>query len=218
MSEMLGKLVTMLSVDHILSPEAAEIVEHVTLLETIADQARNQEIKMVIEFDSTPMMAAAEKIRGELETTIFNHLKGKGYTMPPAGSEWIPIDRVSELEHREGVIVTDDKTWGLSHYNAHRPKTPFPVIYDVCDWDTLGEITHVRRMTAIALPDGSLMVEPQPVILNRDTTTCPDCKTPLQRHQMQGMRLLEEVKVKGKPVTVYQARCVDCGHHHWVRK
>ena len=76
MSEMLGKLVTMLSVDRILSPEAAEIVEHVTLLETIAEQARKREVKMVVQVDTAPMMAAAEKIRGELETTIFNHLKG----------------------------------------------------------------------------------------------------------------------------------------------
>lgn len=221
MSEMLGKLVTMLSVDHILSPEAAEIVEHVTLLETIADQARKREVQMVVQVDTAPMMAAAEKIRGELETTIFNHLKGKGYTMPPAGSEWIPVDRVSELEPKEGVIVTDGKSWGLAKYNEHRAKVgnPFPVVYEVAEsMHIMDDITHFRRLTAITLPDGSLMVEPQPVILNRDTTTCPDCKTPLQWHQMQGMRLLEEVKVKGKPVTVYQARCVDCGHHHWVRK
>lgn len=218
MSEMLRKLVTMLSVDRILSPEAAEVIEHVELLETIADKAKKREVEMVIRVDTAPMMEAADKIKGELESTIFNHLKTKGFTMPPAGSEWIPIDRVSELEPREGVIVTDGKTWGLSKYNAHRPGTPFTVIYDVCEWEVMGEITHFRRMTAVALPDGSLMSEPQPVILNAGTTHCPDCKKPLLWHQMHGMRLLEEVKVKGKPVTVYKARCDECGHHHWVRK
>ncbi|UJH95951.1 hypothetical protein [Pantoea phage Nafs113] len=201
---------------HLDDENKKQAISHFDWLVAQADKIKNREMVMTINIDRSSideMAAEVEKMKGVLIDTIMKTARDKGMIKAPEGSEWIPIDRVSELSPREGVIVTDGEIWGLSKYNPHR-KNPFPVIYDVCEWGFMGDITHFRRMNAIQLPDGKIMEQPKTAILKRNTISSPCCKSPLLWHQIQGMRLVEIIE----GTECYGARCYKCHQHHWVRK
>lgn len=190
----------------------AAALAHFDEMSERAEKYAAREITLKLEVDT----AKVEEMRGNLEKFIADKMKGYSPLMHTEPALWVPVTDERKPKHKEGVIVTDGTVWGLSHYNDIRAKTgvPFPVIYDVCAWEVMGEVTHWLSMDVITLPEGGVMSKPVAVIVNRNAVKSPCCKAPFQWHQIHGMRLTEEVD----GFVVYKARCPECGLNHWVRK
>jgi hypothetical protein len=191
------------------SEEHQQALSHFAIMERKMEQ---RQITMELHIEPSRIDA----IKADLTKFMQAEFTKNGFVKPAEGSEWVSIDDERKPKHREGVIVTDGRTWGISSYNEYRAKggTPFPVIYDVCEWDVMDTITHWRSMDAVTLPNGRLMAEPKAMVLERGYNTCGECANPLEWHQVCGMRLTEEID----GVTVYKARCTKCGVTQWVKK
>ncbi len=201
----------------------AAMLDHFRRAEEDAQKFNARTVELSIKIDRSPlddMLADFEQMKDQLSNHLMRLAVQRGLVVPPAGSDWVSLKDKERPYHLEPVFVTDGKIIGISKYNEAYEKmgrSPFQTTYEVCEWDQLGDITHFRRMTALALPDGSRMEEPPLNALRLGATCCPECKEPLHWKQIHGMRLKEEVRHRGAMQMVYRAICPKCNVDYLVK-
>lgn len=207
-----------------MTPESrATMLEHFRSCEEDAAKFRSRTVELSINIDRTPldeMLADFEGMKDRLSDHMMRLAVQRGLVLPPVGSDWVSLKDKDRPYHLEPVFVTDGNIIGISKYNEayeRMGRSPFQTTYEVCEWDQLGDITHFRRMTALALPDGSRMQEPELKALRVGATCCPNCKEPLHWKQIHGMRLKEEVRVRGVRHMIHNALCPKCNVDYLVK-